>query len=104
MFVPETKRRCGFFLDVFGLTLPEYLDCELFPESEDGDVCVGHKEVIEAENRAQKPGMCHNTVTNIECVNGNCLKLFPNLIWRGRPGRILTGFEFKGRRVNLLIC
>lgn len=55
-FVTETKRRCGFFLDVFGLTLPEYLECQLFPESEDSDLCVGHKEVIEADKRAQKPG------------------------------------------------
>lgn len=54
--VSETKRRCGFFLDVFGLTLPEYLECDLFPESEDSDVCVGHKEVVEADKRAQKPG------------------------------------------------
>ncbi|KAK9505394.1 hypothetical protein O3M35_009463 [Rhynocoris fuscipes] len=51
----ETKRRCGFFLEVFGLTLPEYLDCEIFPESEDQNVCIGHKEVKMAEIRAQRP-------------------------------------------------
>ncbi|XP_067011230.2 atrial natriuretic peptide-converting enzyme [Anabrus simplex] len=51
----ETKRRCGFFLEVFGLTLPEYLECALFPETPDTDVCVGHQEVREAEIRAQKP-------------------------------------------------
>ncbi|PSN50388.1 hypothetical protein C0J52_17035, partial [Blattella germanica] len=52
----ETKRRCGFFLDVFGLSLPDYLDCQLFPESADSDVCVGHQEVIDAKIRAQQPG------------------------------------------------
>lgn len=62
--VSETKRRCGFFLDVFGLTLPEYLECDLFPESEDSDVCVGHREVVEADKRAQKPG----TLKDIELL------------------------------------
>ncbi|KAF5283577.1 hypothetical protein FQA39_LY17279 [Lamprigera yunnana] len=51
----EMKRRCGFFLDVFGLALPEYLKCYLFPESTDSEVCVGHYEVKEAKIRAQKP-------------------------------------------------
>ncbi|KAF5288658.1 hypothetical protein FQR65_LT11971 [Abscondita terminalis] len=51
----EMKRRCGFFLDVFGLALPEYLECYLFPESTDPEVCVGHHEVKEAKIRAQKP-------------------------------------------------
>lgn len=56
-FVPtETKKRCGFFLDVFGLALPDYLECNLFPESSNPDVCVGHQEVKEAKIRAQKPG------------------------------------------------
>ncbi|KAJ8934848.1 hypothetical protein NQ314_013118 [Rhamnusium bicolor] len=52
----ETKRRCGFFLDVFGLALPDYLDCNLFPESSDPNVCIGHHEVIAARVRAAKPG------------------------------------------------
>ncbi|XP_046674346.1 atrial natriuretic peptide-converting enzyme-like [Homalodisca vitripennis] len=65
----ETKRRCGFFLDVFGLTLPEYLECELFPESEDSDVCVGHREVIEADLRAQKP-VC---LTGFQCDQKRCI-------------------------------
>ncbi|CAB0014867.1 unnamed protein product, partial [Nesidiocoris tenuis] len=30
-------------------------DCDLFPESSDPDVCIGHREVEEAERRAQKP-------------------------------------------------
>lgn len=55
--VSETKHRCGFFLDVFGLALPDYLmDCELFPESPDPEICVGHQEVKEAKIRSQKPG------------------------------------------------
>ncbi|RZF46289.1 hypothetical protein LSTR_LSTR012000 [Laodelphax striatellus] len=51
----ETKRRCGFFLDVFGLTLPDYLVCDLFPESPDPNDCVGHKEVNHCILRAKKP-------------------------------------------------
>ncbi|XP_031338612.1 atrial natriuretic peptide-converting enzyme-like isoform X2 [Photinus pyralis] len=51
----EMKRRCGFFLDVFGLALPDYLECYLFPESPDPEVCVGHHEVKEAKIRSQKP-------------------------------------------------
>ncbi|KAK6618238.1 hypothetical protein RUM44_002689 [Polyplax serrata] len=53
----ETKRRCGFFLEVFGLpALPEYLmQCNLLPDSDDPDACVGHREVREARIRAQKP-------------------------------------------------
>jgi len=43
-------------LDVFGLSLPDYLDCQLFPESPDPNVCVGHQEVIEAKIRAQQTG------------------------------------------------
>ncbi|KAJ0182206.1 hypothetical protein K1T71_001575 [Dendrolimus kikuchii] len=52
----ETMRRCGFFFDVFGLVIPEYLQCNLFPESTDTDVCLGNKEVKEAKFRAAKPG------------------------------------------------
>uniref|UniRef100_A0A6P7HE06 Uncharacterized protein LOC114347492 n=1 Tax=Diabrotica virgifera virgifera TaxID=50390 RepID=A0A6P7HE06_DIAVI len=52
----ETKRRCGFFLDVFGLALPDYLDCELFPESANPSQCVGHYEVKLAKQQAARPG------------------------------------------------
>lgn len=52
----ETKRRCGFFLDVFGLTLPDYLDCSLFPEKPERGQCVGYQEVKLAKIRAQQPG------------------------------------------------
>ncbi|PNF19617.1 hypothetical protein B7P43_G03230 [Cryptotermes secundus] len=65
----ETKRRCGFFLDVFGLSLPEYLDCQLFPESPDPDVCVGHQEVIDAKIRAQQP-VCN---TGFQCDTRRCI-------------------------------
>ncbi|KAG7310298.1 hypothetical protein JYU34_003053 [Plutella xylostella] len=51
----ETMRRCGFFLEVFGLSMPEYLQCEIFPESADTDVCLGNREVKEARFRAAKP-------------------------------------------------
>ncbi|KAJ8943426.1 hypothetical protein NQ318_020677 [Aromia moschata] len=55
LFISETKRRCGFFLDVFGLALPDYLDCLLFPESSDRNICVGHHEVKVAKLRASRP-------------------------------------------------
>ncbi|KAF7991738.1 hypothetical protein HCN44_010539 [Aphidius gifuensis] len=51
----EMTRRCGFFLNVFGLRLPDYLACEFFPENLDSDLCVGHHEVIEAAKRAEQP-------------------------------------------------
>lgn len=46
-------RRCGFFLQVFGLIIPDYLECSVFPEKKDD--CVGYHEVIEAQQRAKKP-------------------------------------------------
>lgn len=55
-FPAETMRRCGFFLEVFGLSMPDYLQCEIFPESTDTDVCLGNREVKEARFRAAKPG------------------------------------------------
>lgn len=41
-----TMQRCGFFFDVFGLELPEYLTCKLFSDSENPDECVGGKEFL----------------------------------------------------------
>ncbi|XP_073813447.1 corin serine peptidase isoform X2 [Musca autumnalis] len=41
----ETMRRCGFFFDVFGLSLPEYLNCKLFKDFESPEECVGYQEV-----------------------------------------------------------
>ncbi|XP_059616149.1 uncharacterized protein LOC132261342 [Phlebotomus argentipes] len=51
----ETMRRCGFFFEVFGLELPEYIKCHLFTESSNPDECVGSREVQEAKIRAQNP-------------------------------------------------
>ncbi|XP_048507998.1 atrial natriuretic peptide-converting enzyme [Athalia rosae] len=65
----QTKRRCGFFLEVFGLTLPDYLECDLFPENADPDVCVGHREVIEAAKRAEKP-VC---TSGFQCDGTRCI-------------------------------
>lgn len=56
MIFVETKRRCGFFLDVFGLSLPEYLECTLFPESANPEVCIGHQEVKDAKIKSLRPG------------------------------------------------
>ncbi|XP_044766095.1 atrial natriuretic peptide-converting enzyme [Coccinella septempunctata] len=65
----ETKKRCGFFLDVFGLTLPDYLECRLFPETPDPNICVGYEEVKEAKRRAQTP-VCP---TGFQCDISRCL-------------------------------
>ncbi|XP_044256972.1 atrial natriuretic peptide-converting enzyme isoform X1 [Tribolium madens] len=65
----ETKRRCGFFLDVFGLTLPEYLDCGLFPEKPDRGHCIGYHEVKQAKLRAQRP-VCPN---GFQCDVRRCI-------------------------------
>ncbi|KAG5677344.1 hypothetical protein PVAND_007109 [Polypedilum vanderplanki] len=47
----ETMRRCGFFFDVFGLELPEYLNCKLFTDSLDSDECVGGIEMKELKTK-----------------------------------------------------
>ncbi|KAI4503391.1 hypothetical protein M0802_001613 [Mischocyttarus mexicanus] len=65
----ETKRRCGFFLEVFDLTLPDYLDCDLFPEHGNPDLCVGHFEVIETNSKAMKP-VC---TSGFQCDNNRCI-------------------------------
>ncbi|XP_011873137.1 PREDICTED: atrial natriuretic peptide-converting enzyme isoform X2 [Vollenhovia emeryi] len=65
----QTKRRCGFFLKVFGLSLPDYLECELFPESPNSDECIGHHEVIEAARRAEKP-VC---TSGFQCDGTRCI-------------------------------
>ncbi|XP_076662146.1 uncharacterized protein LOC143365660 [Halictus rubicundus] len=65
----QTKRRCGFFLDVFGLTLPQYLECEKFPENSNPDECVGHQEVLEAARRAEKP-VC---TSGFQCDGNRCI-------------------------------
>ncbi|XP_047520169.1 atrial natriuretic peptide-converting enzyme [Pieris napi] len=65
----ETMRRCGFFLEVFGLSMPDYLQCEIFPESTDTDVCLGNREVKEAKFRAEKP-VCQS---GFQCDVNRCI-------------------------------
>ncbi|CAH0562588.1 unnamed protein product [Brassicogethes aeneus] len=65
----ETKKRCGFFLDVFGLALPDYLDCDLFPESINPNECVGHREV-QAEKLRQLRPVCP---TGFQCDSKRCI-------------------------------
>ncbi|XP_033209606.1 atrial natriuretic peptide-converting enzyme-like isoform X2 [Belonocnema kinseyi] len=65
----QTKRRCGFFLEVFGLTLPDYMECDLFPENPDQDVCVGYNEVLEAAKRAERP-VC---IDGFQCDSTRCI-------------------------------
>ncbi|XP_043284206.1 atrial natriuretic peptide-converting enzyme isoform X2 [Venturia canescens] len=65
----QTIRRCGFFLKVFALHLPDYLECDLFPENDDSDVCVGYREVVEAAKRAEKP-VC---TSGFQCDGTRCI-------------------------------
>ncbi|KAL1492648.1 hypothetical protein ABEB36_010876 [Hypothenemus hampei] len=65
----ETKRRCGFFLDVFGLTLPKFLDCNMFPEYSDPDMCVGEAEMKQEKQREAKP-ICP---TGFQCDVKRCI-------------------------------
>lgn len=51
----ETNFRCGFFFDVFGLNLPEYLDCKMLTDSPDSNVCIGWHEVQDARRREAEP-------------------------------------------------
>ncbi|XP_011298034.1 uncharacterized protein [Fopius arisanus] len=65
----EMTRRCGFFLNVFGLKMPDYLDCDYFPENASPDICVGHHEVKEAALRAEKP-VC---TSGFQCDSTRCI-------------------------------
>lgn len=58
----ETMRRCGFFLGVFSLELPDYLSCNQFTDSSNPDVCVGHKQIRDAYTKAMKPGNHPSTI------------------------------------------
>lgn len=51
----ETMRRCGFFFDVFGLNLPDYLNCNLFKDFDNADECVGLHEVRDVMIAARNP-------------------------------------------------
>nr|XP_018913132.1 PREDICTED: atrial natriuretic peptide-converting enzyme isoform X1 [Bemisia tabaci] len=65
----ETIRRCGFFLEVFGLTLPDYLDCKMFPESTNPETCIGHRETELEFIRSQRP-VCHS---GFQCDMKRCI-------------------------------
>ncbi|XP_050446690.1 atrial natriuretic peptide-converting enzyme [Cataglyphis hispanica] len=65
----QTKRRCGFFLKVFGLSLPDYLECDLFPEKPHPQECIGYHEVIEANRRADK-AVC---TSGFQCDRKRCI-------------------------------
>ncbi|KAK9306878.1 hypothetical protein QLX08_002524 [Tetragonisca angustula] len=65
----HTKRRCGFFLDIFGLSLLKYLECDLFPEDSNPDECVGQQEVLEAAQRAERP-VC---TSGFQCDGTRCI-------------------------------
>lgn len=52
-------RRCTFFFEVFGLELPDYLQCNLFNDViSDQEECVGMAEFKEAQLRARRPVSC----------------------------------------------
>lgn len=51
----ETMRRCGFFFDVFGLSLPEYLNCKLFKDFSSAEDCVGLDEVRDVMTSSANP-------------------------------------------------
>ena len=48
-------QRCGFFFDVFGLTLPDYLSCKLFKDFDDPEECVGMQQVDEVDMEIENP-------------------------------------------------
>lgn len=55
----EMMRRCNFFFNVFGLEIPDYLECSQFTDSNNPDICIGQRQIRESYNRALKPGNCH---------------------------------------------
>ncbi|KAI5712487.1 hypothetical protein M8J75_008683 [Diaphorina citri] len=69
----ETKRRCGFFFDVFGLPLPSMENCNLYPDDmKYPDVkCVGHKQVQEEKIRAMNK-IC---LEGFQCDVNRCIPL-----------------------------
>uniref|UniRef100_A0A1I8PRA4 Uncharacterized protein n=1 Tax=Stomoxys calcitrans TaxID=35570 RepID=A0A1I8PRA4_STOCA len=64
----ETMRRCGFFFDVFGLSLPEYLNCKLFKDFESPEECVGYEEVQNVMIASANP-----KCSGFKCDNNRCL-------------------------------
>ncbi|XP_065222047.1 uncharacterized protein LOC135846721 [Planococcus citri] len=41
----ETQRRCGIFLEIFGLQFPEKFDCSWCPSHNSTEECIGHNEM-----------------------------------------------------------
>ncbi|KAH8372887.1 hypothetical protein KR009_007281 [Drosophila setifemur] len=64
----ETMRRCGFFFDVFGLSLPEYLNCKLFKDFPSSEDCVGLEEVRDVMIAASNP-----KCDGFQCDQNRCL-------------------------------
>ncbi|KAI8037280.1 uncharacterized protein LOC128255857 [Drosophila gunungcola] len=64
----ETMRRCGFFFDVFGLSLPEYLNCKLFKDFPSSEDCVGVDEVRDVMQAATHP-----KCDGFQCDQNRCL-------------------------------
>ncbi|EDW79846.1 uncharacterized protein Dwil_GK18003 [Drosophila willistoni] len=64
----ETMRRCGFFFDVFGLSLPEYLNCKLFKDFSSAEDCVGLNEVRDVMIAASNP-----KCDGFQCDQNRCL-------------------------------
>ncbi|XP_069964647.1 uncharacterized protein Corin isoform X2 [Bactrocera oleae] len=64
----ETMRRCGFFFDVFGLSLPEYLNCKLFKDFENPEDCVGLDQVREVMIASTNP-----KCDGFQCDQNRCL-------------------------------
>ncbi|EDW02212.1 uncharacterized protein LOC6559850 [Drosophila grimshawi] len=64
----ETMRRCGFFFDVFGLSLPEYLNCKLFQDSASAEDCVGLDEVRDVMISSANP-----KCDGFQCDTNRCL-------------------------------
>ncbi|XP_001361394.4 uncharacterized protein Corin [Drosophila pseudoobscura] len=66
----ETMRRCGFFFDVFGLSLPEYLNCKLFKDFPSSEDCVGLEEVRDVMIAASNP-----RCDGFQCDQNRCLPM-----------------------------
>ncbi|XP_037953318.1 uncharacterized protein LOC119683609 isoform X2 [Teleopsis dalmanni] len=64
----ETMRRCGFFFDVFSLSLPEYLNCKLFKDFESPDDCVGLDQVRDVMVASTNP-----KCDGFQCDQNRCI-------------------------------
>ena len=54
----EALRKCTFFLEVLSLQLFDPADCEDLPDSEDENVCVGHRENLLLQQAAENKSKC----------------------------------------------